>query len=173
MKNSISMALAFVLLAGCVSKSDNVPSTNGSTAAPTASSEYRTPDAPSRDALQEVGLLLIDSKLNAELSMMQLKLILQGAKSKGGPNTVPELWAASNDRAREVQTEYKGVITKLPDGELRSALKECFAAEIRFYEALSAPNTADRRWLPAIHDAKEQRDIAASKVDAELQLARS
>ena len=167
-----AILIAALLIMGC-SNTEITPTTDKAAATPQSSPSVVPKKSDDEAALQRVGILAIESDLQVKISMAQLQAVMSGAKVEGNPGTMQDLWDVIGKRRTAVEHAYAEAIRQLPAGPLHEALKGCFTADIRFYDALTSVETTDgRRWLSTVNKAKDQRDEAASKLDVELRLAR-
>jgi len=160
-------AIAALLLAAC---SGAASEEAAAVTSPAAEAAPKPQDASK--ARDGIALLILDSKLNAMLIEAELRGIQLGnpKKANGEPLTVEGLQDEAKAMRQDLSGRYVQQIERLPDGDLRDALKQDFAAQDRYF-GLFDSRLGSHGWASKLAEANEEKDRARSQLEMEMKLA--
>ena len=146
---------------------------NGTTGSPEVSAQPSSTRAPYDAKLGEkIGLARVDADLSLKMLNVEVHSVALGMKKSpdGTPLSLMTIMAEANATEAKMRKAYVDVLDQLPDGDLRDAVKACFAADLQ-YVGLFGAEIGERGWQQQVDAAAAERDKAGSKLDAEMALA--
>ena len=121
-----------------------------------------------------IGAINIESTLNAKLVAATIKAVGLRVNLEGSPANMEELLVWIHERADDLSRKHVEIIHSLPDGDLKTSVKEAMIANEHFHRvAASVTTSTPSQWASEFREAQRRIDEASAKLSAELKLAKN